>query len=68
MAPITRNDVAEHLSSGLDWQARVAAYATRDGKQMPEAVRQGVLENRAQAYRMADLLGINLNRCNEGSI
>lgn len=64
MPAITRRDVAEPLQERIDWQAQVTSYFTRGGRKMPEAVRQGVLENRAKVYRMAQTLGIDLERYN----
>ncbi|MBI2044693.1 hypothetical protein HYT23_01405 [Candidatus Pacearchaeota archaeon] len=64
MTTITRNDIAEHLQARIDWQAQVAAYFTRGGRKMSEEVRQAVIDNRAQAYRMAGVLGIDLDKYN----
>ena len=62
MTIITRNDVAKHLKDRINWQAVVISYCRRDGRKIPEHVRRAVIDNRSETYRMADLLGINLNR------
>jgi len=66
MAPISRNDVAGHLKSRIDWQAIVLSYCGRKDREVPEEVRRAVIDNRSEAYRMAELLGIDLDKYDRG--
>ncbi len=66
MAPRSMNDISGHLKSRIDWKAIVLSYYSKGGQKVPEEIKNAAIDSRSEAYRTAELLGINLNNYEGG--